>query len=865
MDMELLRRIPWNKRKLRTFLLLIIADSAVLFCGAFGAAASFVTGFGLPVEMKRLAMGAILLSFWFAAIFHIGPRKAEAAGDNRKQRRRPMTASHVRPGRFYWLFYSASLLVFTLILYYHAEDIIAGFGFIAARTMEMLENYDFISYPDNLVSWRFRLAYSDDAAIPEQITKALGACMTVFQFLFSIVYLRRRSPLETALLPVPVFVLCFLIIGKTMPKMWAITIFLLFFGMLVIGGSEKTRKQDLYASSQRMLCSLVPMLILILTVYQLCPPESYVKGSFTEEFNEFGGDVLAAAENKAEELLMYLPTSDASFVDFSSGGWFTSTVEGNTIALDRLKRNGVKGIAVMRVKSDEPGVFYLRQMSYDTYTGTTWEDSYADAGEYDSMITDYAEYLRTGDRQGYVHPPRFSEGHITLSSVRSPYLFTPYYFENCSVQYDTDRSRGYKNSGSKKTYTFDFISSGEYVPSEIVLNYEPDAITLFSGFTQTEEYKKCLAVENRNALWKIVNSVLNSDGMGEVFIRDEGVRKLRILDSVTDYVKNHAAYSRTAPQMPEGETDLVKWFLEDADEGFCVHFASAEVMLLRAAGIPARLAVGYLVEIKPGQINKWQNVTDADGHAWAEIFDEVRGWVPIEATPASAGNTVSSPVPGSQGDPVPGNPAETHAPETAETVSVVGPDTAEVPGEETDSLGTKDPGNPPSGGKPSDEGGPTGGSSDGDPSGGNSDSGTPIGDPTGTPRKIGRAVGAFAVVLILGGAISVLPIRRRVLLERFARLCDGTELSAKDTAGAWFALCCRIERAANKNRKGNADGIRIPQELYTLAEKARFSSHTLSDDELSRFRIWYEEQKNELINSDTFFEKLRHRFIDVFY
>ena len=41
--------------------------------------------------------------------------------------------------------------------------------------------------------------------------------------------------------------------------------------------------------------------------------------------------------------------------------------------------------------------------------------------------------------------------------------------------------------------------------------------------------------------------------------------------------------------------DFAIWFLTEADTGYCIHFATAAVVLLRAAGIPARYVDGYVV------------------------------------------------------------------------------------------------------------------------------------------------------------------------------------------------------------------------------------------------------------------------------
>ncbi len=87
-----------------------------------------------------------------------------------------------------------------------------------------------------------------------------------------------------------------------------------------------------------------------------------------------------------------------------------------------------------------------------------------------------------------------------------------------------------------------------------------------------------------------------------------------------------------SPAEPTGEEDFVEFFLNESKEGFCVHFATAEVVLLRAMGIPARYAEGYAVPVDKS--GGWVTVTDRSSHAWVEIYFNGVGWLPFEATPA---------------------------------------------------------------------------------------------------------------------------------------------------------------------------------------------------------------------------------------
>jgi len=74
-------------------------------------------------------------------------------------------------------------------------------------------------------------------------------------------------------------------------------------------------------------------------------------------------------------------------------------------------------------------------------------------------------------------------------------------------------------------------------------------------------------------------------------------------------------------------------FVFDTRRGFCEHFASAFVMLMRAAGVPARVVAGYQGgEINP--VNGTVIVHQFDAHAWAEVWLPGRGWVREDPTSA---------------------------------------------------------------------------------------------------------------------------------------------------------------------------------------------------------------------------------------
>ncbi|MCD6291324.1 MAG: transglutaminase domain-containing protein, partial [Anaerolineae bacterium] len=86
---------------------------------------------------------------------------------------------------------------------------------------------------------------------------------------------------------------------------------------------------------------------------------------------------------------------------------------------------------------------------------------------------------------------------------------------------------------------------------------------------------------------------------------------------------------------PPPDRDVVDYFLFDLRKGYCDYYASAMVVMARAVGIPARLAVGYASGYYDEHTDEY-TVTEADAHSWPELYFPPYGWIPFEPTAARA-------------------------------------------------------------------------------------------------------------------------------------------------------------------------------------------------------------------------------------
>lgn len=89
-------------------------------------------------------------------------------------------------------------------------------------------------------------------------------------------------------------------------------------------------------------------------------------------------------------------------------------------------------------------------------------------------------------------------------------------------------------------------------------------------------------------------------------------------------------YNLDVPAPPTGE-DVVEFFLFELEEGYCDYYASAMVVLARAAGLPARYVSGYVGTYYDEYMDTYI-ITADNAHAWPEIYFPGYGWIRFEPT-----------------------------------------------------------------------------------------------------------------------------------------------------------------------------------------------------------------------------------------
>lgn len=103
------------------------------------------------------------------------------------------------------------------------------------------------------------------------------------------------------------------------------------------------------------------------------------------------------------------------------------------------------------------------------------------------------------------------------------------------------------------------------------------------------------------------------------------------MERIMGYLALQDNYDRNRPGDLTTSASLDEFLFEN-EEGSALDYATATVMLARASGLSSRLALGYLPGVRDPLSGAYM-VRESDAHAWAEVYFEGQGWVPIDSAP----------------------------------------------------------------------------------------------------------------------------------------------------------------------------------------------------------------------------------------
>lgn len=657
-------------------------------------------------------------------------------------------AANFRHG-FFPGFLLAGLLVYLAYRFYHADLRLELTDFFDRLTGVYYEHYYAIGskypYAAAVDSHSFILllaVFLLSAYVSMSLTSKSGR--TVFSLLGSL----------------PVFAGCIAVNGR--PSVFVIVCLLLFWAMLLIGGnyygeeSNQGRTLSILALPlAALLCALVLWQKPAEYDYNAQPTDMVEKfdrlgSAFSSWINGREGGLNLFPGETAQQTGTSSAESDNSPIRFPGVSWGMGdgalSLNSSASAQDREK-------LILRVRAETDGYMYLRCFSYGDYTGTGWRRAEEPENGISSLDFTALALADKEDSARHSLDIRFASG-VDVAAV-------PYY----SVQsadsdvYVPAEGRNYSVSYYSSDGSWDSLSlPEEYAQDE--LSYRSYATTQYTALPEGTK---------AHVLQLIQQAGLRADSPD-------------IIAEVASYVRSCASYDLDTQPYPT--EDYAVYFLQNAETGYCVHYATAAAVIYRALGIPARVTDGFLFRAQAGEV---VDVLQANEHAWVEVYLDGLGWIPVEVT-GSGGVT----------EPAPQEAAVT---ETPDEETAPPPEIGEPEEEEESAAPVQTP-------RPTDT--------------------VPVGpirtqtepESKSTSRTMIRLLDALRLILLLAVLFSLLPVSR--LLRLRLRQSRISQLDRKKAA-VW------VWKTAVKASRFCAE---VPDSITACAEKAVFSQHGISEEEL---------------------------------
>lgn len=411
--------------------------------------------------------------------------------------------------------------------------------------------------------------------------------------LFSFLISRIKSIKIAGLLSIALLVPCFVLVN-TLPDL--VPLLIIFTVLFALYFSSQTRQLN-YAHSGVITAVCAVILAVLITVLAVINPvANYERPKWQDNMlntvQTLTGMKTYNGSGKISSALAEVGNSLEPEVDFSNAGALTQT-----------------GKKVMTVTSSTDGRIYLKSMAYANYENNKW--SVLTDEQADNYPQDYQSFIMT------IMTQYFEEAEtVTIDTVnKENVIYTPYYLNYINNNFSPVCDVFIANTDKATNYTM------------FVIPYSEENINDFSrieisGTSKYDDFAQCylsLPNDTKQAMLEIAER--NN-------IKDLSKSDIsQTVAAVKDFVSHSASYSLNTQKVPDGR-DVAEWFLNDAETGYCMHFANATAVMLRALGVPARYVTGYCANVVDGKAT----VTSDNAHAWVEYFDERIGWIPLDAT-----------------------------------------------------------------------------------------------------------------------------------------------------------------------------------------------------------------------------------------
>ena len=280
--------------------------------------------------------------------------------------------------------------------------------------------------------------------------------------------------------------------------------------------------------------------------------------------------------------------------------------------------------------------FNTQTEQWNVITDNSLKNEYQNWPVSDSLSYDEAKALWA--KQLYVCLDRLSDETVTVNYIISNVspgkacTWAPYGINTDGIEMEGD---SYLKSSSNREF------QGYPLTDNDALLSNADASDIFAGngaelFDIYNRYVQANYLNVPDGLPSLEAAVqVIQDENGDLSVSQWIARIQNILWETCTYQKDNLE------SVPDG-SNVIEDFFGRQRKGYCTHFASAGVMMLRMAGIPARYVTGYVVwpdDFKADSASDgyMADVTGYRGHAWVEVYIASQGiWVPVDMTPSDS-------------------------------------------------------------------------------------------------------------------------------------------------------------------------------------------------------------------------------------
>ncbi|ASP49020.1 transglutaminaseTgpA domain-containing protein [Cognaticolwellia beringensis] len=385
---------------------------------------------------------------------------------------------------------------------------------------------------------------------------------------------------------------------------------------------EIPSRKDLYQLVVLGIFVATSSLIFIQSIYFSLAVIILVLGNFLILINLFAPTIALSAQAKllAKLSLYSIPLAVILFVGFPklSPFWQVPNVESAKVGLsDSVKIGDIAQLALsdelaFRVSfqnsNPEHAQLYWRAMVLDDFDGVTWRQSIREKGQQNNQ----------------------SYGSATLAHAKSTAGIE---ISGIGLSYQVIAEPSFQSW----LFALDFATS-----EQGNIGQRNDFSLFYRGIiSQTLSYQvtsfpKAILAPTLTDETRAMNLVLATDNNPKLLAKGQKLRKKYRNDSqlinhvLTDFNQENYFYTLQPPRLNNNSLDE---FYFDTRAGFCEHYASTFTYLMRAAGIPARMVVGYLGgEFNPN--GNYLSVYQRNAHAWSEVWLPGRGWQRVDPTAA---------------------------------------------------------------------------------------------------------------------------------------------------------------------------------------------------------------------------------------